>query len=91
MHPSTPTTSPVPAPCSSRARRDSSPRRDQTFCSAFSRTEQVLYRTTSACSASWVNRYPSRRSDPTTSSLSSSFIWQPKVSRYTVRTGMAQV
>ena len=87
MHPSTPTTS----PCSPRARRDSSPRRDQTFCSAFSRTEQVLYKTTSAFSASCVNRYPSRRSDPTTSSLSSSFIWQPKVSRYTVRAGMEQV
>src|SRR5881275_2856022 len=37
---------------------------------------------TSACSRSWTLSYPCARSWPRTSSLSSTFIWQPKVSRY---------
>src|SRR5438477_7984407 len=37
---------------------------------------------TSALSAAWVSSKPCRRRLPTTSSLSSTFIWQPTVSMY---------
>ncbi len=57
-----------------------SPRRDSTFWTAFSRTEQVLRRATSASSGRSTRRSPCRWSRPSRRWLSSTFIWQPQVS-----------
>ena len=55
----------------------------KTLFSACSRTEQVLYSTTSACSQWSMNRYPIASNWPRTSWESNTFIWQPNVSRKT--------
>ena len=55
------------------------PSAESSFCSAFSRTEQVLSRIRSA-SSGWGVRDQSRPASASTiRALSDSFIWQPKV------------
>src|SRR5271163_779839 len=58
-----------------------SPNRENTFCAAFSRMLQVLYRITEASAGVCTCLYPRETSTPATFSESWSFIWQPKVSR----------
>src|SRR5229473_1879401 len=58
-----------------------SPSREKTFCAAFSRILQVLYRTSEAASGESTCWYPRENSTPATFSESWSFIWQPNVSR----------
>ena len=59
------------------------PSRLQTLSSACSRTEQVFTRIRSADAAASVRRQPLRARSPSTGSASSSFIWQPKLTKWT--------
>ena len=62
------------------------PRSEKTFSWAFSRTEQVLNRMTSASSGLSVSSRPwSPRSTSAILSESYSFIWQPNVRMYSLR------
>ena len=70
MHPMTATISRLPA----ERRWASTPRREKTFSSACSRTEQVLYKTASAAAGSSTIACPAARSRAVISSLSSRFI-----------------
>src|SRR5690606_10792663 len=67
------------------------PRSEKTFSWAFSRTEQVLNRMTSASSGFGVISRPwSPRNTSTILSESYSFIWQPKVRMYSLRAEAAE-